>query len=226
MDNDWVNRIGVILNFAAGFMVAPELIGLDRLRHLETRIERRLESIRSSLHGRMAITKKFIGYLGTTSPFWIGLCLALAIVAVIGLLFIRLFWYALGLLAVVYALLVYLGIAEMRWRGRAERIRQHFLPFFPGEDDAPASTMAVIRRYHILLLFYLPWRMLWSLIADGLFESIRKVFFTSALAGVERLIVRLEGNERLRFMVVFWGVVFFIAGNLLQFVGTFTFELW
>jgi hypothetical protein len=35
-----INRLGIILNFFAGFMLAPELVGIDRLNNLERRFER------------------------------------------------------------------------------------------------------------------------------------------------------------------------------------------
>jgi hypothetical protein len=39
MGGDWVNRIGIILNFCAGFLLAPELIGIRRLRRFEKFLE-------------------------------------------------------------------------------------------------------------------------------------------------------------------------------------------
>jgi hypothetical protein len=35
MDDVWLNRWGIILNVAAGILLAPELIGLERLRAFE-----------------------------------------------------------------------------------------------------------------------------------------------------------------------------------------------
>jgi hypothetical protein len=35
-----LNRVGIILNFLAGFMIAPELIGLDRIRRFENAMEK------------------------------------------------------------------------------------------------------------------------------------------------------------------------------------------
>ncbi len=32
----WLNRIGIILNFFAGFMVAPELFGVERIKRLRS----------------------------------------------------------------------------------------------------------------------------------------------------------------------------------------------
>jgi hypothetical protein len=41
----WINRIGIILNFVAGFLMAPDLIGTAKLRELEFRLERKLDNI-------------------------------------------------------------------------------------------------------------------------------------------------------------------------------------
>jgi hypothetical protein len=35
----WLNRLGIILNFCAGFMVAPELLGTVRLEKFEKALE-------------------------------------------------------------------------------------------------------------------------------------------------------------------------------------------
>src|SRR5262245_46084403 len=42
----WLNRIGVILNFCAGFMVAPELIGNEGLRKIQLKTTRILFRLR------------------------------------------------------------------------------------------------------------------------------------------------------------------------------------
>lgn len=40
MNAELLNRIGIILNFLAGFMVAPEVIGLERLKSFENSLEK------------------------------------------------------------------------------------------------------------------------------------------------------------------------------------------
>jgi len=35
----WLNIVGIILNFISAFLIAPELIGIDRIRKLEKDIE-------------------------------------------------------------------------------------------------------------------------------------------------------------------------------------------
>lgn len=49
MSVSWINRLGIMLTFLAGFMVAPELIGLERLTRAERRIEKVLAKVVSSL---------------------------------------------------------------------------------------------------------------------------------------------------------------------------------
>jgi hypothetical protein len=42
------NRVGIVLNFVAGFLLAPQLIGLQRIERVEKWAERRLASIRGA----------------------------------------------------------------------------------------------------------------------------------------------------------------------------------
>ncbi|GAX46264.1 hypothetical protein NIES4075_72850 [Tolypothrix sp. NIES-4075] len=42
IDLDWLNRIGIILNFFAGFLLAPDLIGRQKLLNYEELIEEKL----------------------------------------------------------------------------------------------------------------------------------------------------------------------------------------
>ena len=39
IDLVWLNRVGITLNFVAGFLMAPDLIGRNRLRKLEAILE-------------------------------------------------------------------------------------------------------------------------------------------------------------------------------------------
>lgn len=44
--NILLNRIGIILNFLAGFLIAPELIGIKRIKRWESLIENRLTTMK------------------------------------------------------------------------------------------------------------------------------------------------------------------------------------
>lgn len=52
MDDLWLNRAGIVLNVFAGFLLAPELIGLKRIAAFEGRLERSLPSLHAAL-GRL-----------------------------------------------------------------------------------------------------------------------------------------------------------------------------
>lgn len=52
MDDVWLNRWGIVLNVAAGILLAPELIGLQRLRAFEEWLERNLPSVHTGI-GRL-----------------------------------------------------------------------------------------------------------------------------------------------------------------------------
>ena len=49
MIEDELNRIGILLNFFAGFLLSPALLGLERLRHIEKWTERKLSNFRDRL---------------------------------------------------------------------------------------------------------------------------------------------------------------------------------
>src|SRR5438105_240637 len=54
----WLNRAGIILNFLAGFMLAPDLIGLARLKKFEAALERVLQFLKSVISRIM--TNRFV----------------------------------------------------------------------------------------------------------------------------------------------------------------------
>lgn len=55
MDSDDLNRIGIVLNFLAGFMIAPELIGVERLRRWEANTEARIQRYLDALEKRLRL---------------------------------------------------------------------------------------------------------------------------------------------------------------------------
>ena len=51
MDNtigDWLNRVGIILNFLAGFLLAPELIGIERIKKYEKEIKTKINILENN----------------------------------------------------------------------------------------------------------------------------------------------------------------------------------
>ncbi|GAA6623626.1 hypothetical protein [Scytonema sp. NUACC26] len=57
-DFDTLNRVGIILNFLAGFLLAPDLIGKDKLSQLEKRLKPSFANLMSNLN---TFLDKFVG---------------------------------------------------------------------------------------------------------------------------------------------------------------------
>jgi hypothetical protein len=55
VDDVWLNRWGIVLNVVAGILLAPELIGLERLRAFEGWLERKLPSLHNALSRLRAV---------------------------------------------------------------------------------------------------------------------------------------------------------------------------
>lgn len=55
IDLDWLNRIGIILNFFAGFLLAPDLIGRNKLLRYEQIIEKKLNNCITTIRDKLSI---------------------------------------------------------------------------------------------------------------------------------------------------------------------------
>jgi len=58
-DETWLNRLGIILNFLAGFMLAPELIGIERLKKIELFLKNTKLAHDMGIRGRELVEKQF-----------------------------------------------------------------------------------------------------------------------------------------------------------------------
>jgi hypothetical protein len=77
---DWLNRIGIILNFLAGFLMAPELIGIERLKRAEEKIEDMLSKWKNrqdkfiiGARNRLTKTKKEINPFPSSDIWYLNL---------------------------------------------------------------------------------------------------------------------------------------------------------
>jgi hypothetical protein len=70
MSSDWVNRIGIILNFCAGFLLAPELIGIQRLQRFEKFLEGSMPRFRDFVEG---LPRRVLGLLELGLPWLLSL---------------------------------------------------------------------------------------------------------------------------------------------------------
>jgi hypothetical protein len=152
----WLNRIGIILNFCAGFMLAPELLGTKRLLVIEAKTKHFLSRM-----------KQFVKGYRDFLPMW------------------RFFLPMLLLLLFSYTMVLI-----------SKRSGNNSLPNYLTTIAPIAIAISGFLASGIILAFVI-------------------------LLSVDYLSMKLAGDERLRYVLIWWGIIFFIVGNLLQFIATF-----
>jgi hypothetical protein len=213
----WLNRMGIILNLCAGFMLAPELIGLTRLQNFENFIERIMSSIRNRTIAVVIRLRSIVPLYRDRSN--------LRFVTLVT--FLTLFLTAVGL-GYWYIIIVLLE----RWAHispyHSIRIVSVYCILVVGYglvawllDHSDKRTSTVIRR----LVYWLG-----PFVAAVPLAVFLLITLTFGLLGVlldlvdkvlDATLKRLQGNKRLQALIVSTGIVFFVAGNLLQLVATF-----
>jgi hypothetical protein len=213
---DWLNRTGIILNFLAGFLLAPEIIGIERLQKLETEIETKINNLETRF--RPIRDYKKISKNDDPEGYWIltlggGIIfiptifiialVALPIVIgftcffIYGLLsaahsqsIIKLVFYCLGDLVLLF-IVVLLGFIFLMFGGRSSgKFSKKII-----EGMKQVHTMG----FGFLLMEILP-----------PFYSLINFF------------VRILNKEKIFQSLLVWiGIIFFVTGNLLQLIATF-----
>jgi hypothetical protein len=59
IDLDWINRFGIVLNFLAGFMIAPELIGEKTISNYENKIEKKLNNLIDYINPKLSYSTEY-----------------------------------------------------------------------------------------------------------------------------------------------------------------------
>ncbi|MBH8576838.1 hypothetical protein I8752_28385 [Nostocaceae cyanobacterium CENA369] len=168
IDLDWLNRIGIILNFFAGFMLAPDLIGKDKILRFENWLEPKLKIIVSFL-------KNFI-FFSFASAFELQIYKPL-----------RIFLIILISLSLIFV-------------------------FYIVPKVSIIGDMGIFGTIISILLF---------IVISMLMLIIFTFFLIIILFGMSRLEHQLEKDDTFLSWLTFWGIVFFIIGNLLQFIASF-----
>ena len=184
MDSILLNRIGIVMNFLAGFLLAPELLGSERLRKLEFFCEILLVRITTFSNQTRSGVGDFLDDLSPHADHHYALSKVLhkafAVAAI-------LFWLACPMFIVVDKINI------------SEQIK--FTIAF--SLIAPFMIIGSL----IVLIFYL-----------SLFLMI---FITCIIYIFKSFLNKLQGEERLRSIFVWWGIIIFILGNLFQILATF-----
>jgi hypothetical protein len=214
MDHEWLNRLGIVLNFLAGFLLAPELIGLHRLSRfeewLETQIKLQLESIK---HLYAPIEKYlYIGFPMAQLGIWLEVSARKIIILVLVLSLFSILWWA---------VFVYI-LASVKLRPEYTATVVFFF------ITVPSSALWVISSFNlntevlktifffVTVIAVLQWGFVGGIFVVGMYllpKALEQLLTLSLHSLME--------NEGLRSIVVTVGVVFFIIGNFLQLWATF-----
>jgi hypothetical protein len=219
MESVLLNQVGIVLNFLAGFMLAPELLGLERLRRIETYIEKRLtfmSNLADKIGNKFSSFGRGIGdsfvKAGLAKPSFTNNVFAVHSLAVcIILLVLALF------VGVVYITYIIFGKVVASVIMFYLYIKSVINPELSDHDEGWYPKLLLTNAY---LRFLLPIYMVIAAFALILYPF----YIVIALATKQLLsfiIRKLEGEARLRSVLIWWGIIFFILGNALQFIATF-----
>ncbi len=226
MANHWLNRFGILLNFIAGFLIAPELIGIKRLKKFEQRLEKILTTIVSKLTNWL---KKFttreagLAILGLVLflafSYFFFIAPLLKAVSEWGFITLLILFYTkvlpnpIGLAIILLVCLpTAIGVINSDLNGRKWTI---------------SNLKPNLLKYSLMFIgsiFFFPLSLILSIPLIALIGVLTLVIFISyliiiLLLPIFRFILhKLEGNNRLKSLLVFLGIIMYIIGNLLQLI--------
>jgi hypothetical protein len=216
MSGDWVNRIGIILNFCAGFLLAPELIGIERLQRFEKFLEERVERAQNSvldlsLLGEVMLTVGIgIGH-GFLRAFGAFVSVSSVILWAV-FLYATLFVFQLSVQEIAVLVICAVAIPFVALYVSALMRQRQTLRVIKGIS----RVILVVEFGFLLIPLALLGRAAWeSLVSNGFAFGGLLLFRL-----LNSILVRLTGNDRLRGVVVFAGIAVFIVGNALQLWAT------
>lgn len=180
IDLDVLNRIGIILNFLAGFMLAPDLIGTERISKFENYIELKIRNLIKNI--RVNLKYSYIRLGGSL----IGFIFVLITLTICGLFFIP-----------IVITEGYLLVLVQKTIGKP-------LLFF-------ILLIVLVLEIGTLLTLYFPKRAKFILI-----KTLRIL-----IKIMNKLDKFLEKDKTVLTLLTIGGIVFFIVGNLFQFVASF-----
>jgi hypothetical protein len=223
MDNktliEWLNRTGIILNFLAGFLMAPDIIGRQRLNRWESSIEKQLLFVVTPFS---KITARLLNYIKSdkTIPWLLGknierslILFTFASIAVTP----GIFYFAANETGLVF-ISDYKPFVIFFFKTLVIT-----LIYFKVIDFFTKYVPDIINALVGLCLFFFTLAL--GFIVIGVYVGIVLLFIyviPKLLSDLISFILkRMEGQDRFASAFVICGVVFFIIGNLLQLIASF-----
>jgi hypothetical protein len=227
-----LDRVGIVLTFIAGFLLAPQLIGLDRIRRVERWAERGSAEVNATAHRQATALRNTWASRAKreSTPAWDGAdilegpdspasALGFMAVGLAGLIPVA------GAVALLDWLLDIDGLSS--WWSLAVAIGLVCV--------LPAVVAAIIEHSSLTdsrlgrIVWPLAWvgfslRLVWLMLAFSLFGLAEQGLYLAARvagAAASALLHALSGDDRLLGGLTTLGVLTFIAGSACQFSATF-----
>lgn len=248
MDPIILNRLGIVLNFVAGFLIAPDLIGIERLKKWEGSIEIRLQNLKSSTEQLIKNSSDSFLFSGITprnefekasasivwkkaiipfiyaifTPSWLSIA---------SILFLYVIIIAPPILfgVSIYTLLPIIAFNSIFAYPSCRRIISDYKDENYRYYDKPVWVQRVRLIKLLLSLFYSIFIgqifSMFIMIPLVILAALVYLISASALRFIKFFLdlnlKAFDGNDRLQGFMVGVGIVFFIIGNLFQLIATF-----
>jgi hypothetical protein len=235
MLEDLLNRFGIVFNFAAGFLLSPQLIGIHRIQRAEQWAEDKLS--------RLTLALKTLSPNATTELTWVvglGAYMALALYLV-AFLILRLAFSRTSFQAIIVVSTVGVALGVLLWmftfvryltRPRKGRVLPEPGRYYRGALAAGAWMASPVFFTVVPLL-----GVVGALLNRGrpnnasadFLRSLPLMLLAPLLYFPLRLLIdvlafvlsKLEGDDKLLALLTSFGILLFLAGNVLQFIATF-----
>ncbi|MHC0068366.1 hypothetical protein ACWATR_36805 [Nostoc sp. UIC 10890] len=195
---DILNRIGIILNFLAGFLLAPDLIGKERILYYEKILETKFSAFRRKVN-RFSKKLSLVIYSMTIDIFsqeFDKLYRYIQNTSLFIYNFFQLFLFIPSLIITSY--LFY-------------QIEKIVILFFNKQNILYIILMIINMFISIILAVIISY-----FIFKFLYQVL--IFFIFILNKIEN---KIKKDNTFLDLMTFWGIIFFIFGNLLQFIASF-----
>lgn len=198
-----LNRIGIVLNFLAGFMLAPELLGIERLRRIENYMDMQGSVMKHRMDVIIVGTQRLFRLLGKVT----------LIAGAVNTIFMLVGMYA-----------------SLSSNTSNELIRVIFYCIFSFVSFCLFITYHFYNNikgiwYQLLQKIFISRIMMFLILPSITFSFVVSTPFLLVISILNSILSftlrKLEGEERLRSILIWWGIIFFIVGNALQFISTF-----
>ena len=230
-----VNRVGIVLNFLSALMVSQDFVGSSFWTNVEQVAERQLCKLESFLNRMMDILDYFriyddSGKLKTKRETYKEYIFLLPILILGGpvsfwCMFSNPSFLYLPLPTALLAVIIYflLSSHEKKFDNLFSRFEKLTLRF-----PLPIRIACCFVYVIICLIFSIAVTIAASPVLTAIIFTAILAFLVfypitiSLLTAMRLMAEMLSGNDKLREIVKYWGIVFFLLGNLLQLISTFS----